>query len=213
MTTQQTEPTDDPLVALEAEYVERGRQLVKAGESTNWELGDYILEGFPIGEHGVNTGVAEGIRLLSAQIGGEPETLTQCRKVSHSWPREQRLPNATWAAHMAYLGDPASAWSRRKVLESLPRNEHGMITKRAVRDLTKGASGGKPGWQELIGRVGDDLTKAVKDLDAAEAALTRQPNEKFREKAGKYADWCEALTERLRVLERGEQPTSTRPAA
>ena len=104
-------PSESP--GFKPGYVERGRELVKAGESTAWELGDYILEGFPIGEHGVNTAVKDGLKALAAEIGGEPETLTQYRKVAHSWPEGTRVPSATWAAHRAYCGPPASAPARR----------------------------------------------------------------------------------------------------
>jgi hypothetical protein len=64
---------------------------------------------------------------------------------------------------------------------------------------------GKPGWQELIGIVGDDLIKAGKDMDRVEAEVNRRPNEKFREKAERYAGWADELAERLRAITADER--------
>lgn len=196
-----SQPVLDPLDALSHDYVERGKTLVRSGESNAWDLGDYILEGFPMGDQsGGNKGIAQGIRRLASEISGEPESLTHYRKVAYSWPLGSRLPNATWAAHQAYMGHPSSAPARRQTLESLPRNEHGMITKQAVRNLTKGNTGGKPGWHELLGRVGDSLTDAVKHLDKIEAAIDRDPNEEFVAKAQGFADRADEIADRLRKI-------------
>ena len=64
-----------------------------------------------------------------------------------------------------------------------------------------GASYHKPGWNELLGEVGDTLIRADKQLAKLESALTRTPNKDFRDKAGKYALWASDLTHRLREIE------------
>lgn len=192
----------DPVTATDfaSDYLTRGRHLVKAGESTAWELGDYILEAFPFGDHGVKTGVAAGLRALAAEIAGEPDALTAFRKVAHSWPEGSRLPSASWAAHQAYMGPPSEAPARRRVLESLPRNEHGMVTKQAVRNMTKGNTGGKPGWHELLGRVGDAITDGQKHMEKVDAEVDREPGDPFKEKAREYAARADALAASLRAI-------------
>ena len=131
----------------------------------------------------------------------EPTALTKYRQVAHGWPLGTRVPNATWAAHRAYMGPPASAPARSKTISGLPRNEHGKITVQAVRDLTKVGSAGKPGWFELLGRVSDTMTKADKELDRFEAAVGDDDlNEKLRGKAGEYSLQALELAGRLRRL-------------
>jgi hypothetical protein len=181
--------------------LDRCRTLVRAGESAAWELGDLILELLPMGRPNVNTGVAKAIRALATEINGEPASLAKYRKVAHGWPEGMRLPSATWNAHAAYMGPPESAATRRQTLKALPRNEHGIVTVAAVRALTKGNTGGQPGWFELLGQVGDDLTTTSKHLARAEAAITREPNDKLRANAGEYAARAEDIAIRLRRIE------------
>ncbi len=192
----------DPVTAtdFDSDYLTRGRQLVKAGESTAWELGDYILEAFPVGEPGVASGVAAGLRALAAEIAGEPEQLKQYRKVAVAWPKGFRSPFATWSAHKAYSGPPSEAVQRLAVLESLPRNEHGIVTKQAVRNMTKGNTGGKPGWHELLGRVGDAITDGQKHMEKVDAEVDREPGDPFKEKAREYAARADALAASLRAI-------------
>lgn len=200
MSTQLAAVPDPVATDFDSDYLTRGRQLVKAGESTAWELGDFVLEAFPIGDHGVNTGVAAGLRALAAEIAGEPDMLTQYRKVAHGWPEGFRYPSATWSAHKALMGPPSDAATRRAVLESLPRNEHGMVTKQAVRNMTKGNTGGKPGWHELLGRVGDAVNDAIKHMEKVDAEVDREPNQAFKDKATEYAARSESLAESLRDI-------------
>lgn len=143
--------------------LDRCRTLVKAGESAAWELGDLILELLPMGRPNVNTGVAKAIRALAVEINGEPQTLTAYRKVAHSWPEGTRVPSATWKAHQAYMGPPQTAAARARTLESLPRNEHGIVTVQAVRDMTKGNIGPK-NRTERIGEYADHVRAVAKEL-------------------------------------------------
>ena len=198
MTTTEATWTDDKLADL--------RALVKLEETSGWEIGDLLLDLLPVGPVGVKTGVAATIRALAAEVDAEPNTLTMYRKVAHGWPDGTRVPSATWAAHRAYMGPPASAAARSKTLSDLPRNEHGKITAKAVHDLTKAGSRGEPGWMELLGRVGDSLLAAEKHLDkitdvVANRRRTRPPGYSFREKADEYADWADRIAAGLRDID------------
>lgn len=81
----------------------------------------------------------------------------------------------------------------------------GPITGREVARFVKGGNGanygGKPGWHEMLGEVGDTLIRADKQLTKVEAAISRTPNKEFRVKAGKYALWACDLATRLREIE------------
>lgn len=79
------------------------------------------------------------------------------------------------------------------------------ISSREVRQFfTIGANYNKPGWFELLGRVGDTLAYADKHLQVVEDALTREPGEAFQAKAGEFAARAEALARRLRSIEKWE---------
>jgi hypothetical protein len=155
--------------------LDRCRTLVKAGESAAWELGDLILEILPMGKPNVNTGVAKAIRALATEIGGEPATLTQYRKVAHGWPEGCRHPSATWMAHKAYMGPPQTAEARRQTLESLPRNEHGVVTIAAVRAMTKGNSGPMNRQERIGGLVDGDRKNAKAWITFVEQHLGSKP--------------------------------------
>jgi hypothetical protein len=75
------------------------------------------------------------------------------------------------------------------------------------RDVSKvinppGANSGPPSWGEAIGRVGDTLIRAAKDMDKFDALIgERKPVAHVSEKAGRYATMAEELAARLRVVE------------
>lgn len=183
---------------------ERLRELVADEDVRQWQIGDLLLERLPIGAHGVNTGVKDELKRIAAAVGAEPATLATYRKVAHAWPEGSRIPSATWAAHQAYMGSPDNAADRRKTLESLPRNEHGYITKQAVRDMTKGATG-KPGWLELLGKSADQMLAAGKTLARLEAALEARGERanvtaKMRANAERYEAIARELAGRYRAI-------------
>lgn len=181
--------------------LDRLRELVRAEESSAWEIGDQLLRLLPVGRVGVKTGVAATIRQLAAKVDAEPEALSRCRKVAYGWPKGARVPFATWAAHRAYMGPPDNALARSKTISGLPRNEHGKVTVQAVKALTKAGGRGKPGWHELLGRVGDALITAQKALAVFDGATEgREVNDKLRAKAVEYADHAEQLADRLRAI-------------
>jgi len=181
--------------------IARMRLLVKAGEQSAWEVGDLLLEELPMGKPGVATGVAAELRVIAAEVDGEPATLAMYRKVAHGWPNGTRVPFASWAAHRAYMGPPETALARAHSLKSLPRDEHGRVTKQAVRDMTAAASGLAPGWRELLGRVGDTIEKGHAQLDryglATEGSIASAA---LRENAARYAERADALAARLRAV-------------
>jgi hypothetical protein len=181
--------------------LEHLRELIQAEETSAWDIGDTLLRLLPIGRVGVKTGVAAKIRELAAEVDAEPKTLDLYRTVANGWPEPTRVGAATWAAHRAYMGPASTAHERARTLLSLPRNEHGKITVQAVKRLTKAGSSGKPGWHELIGRVGDSLTKAEHQRRQFVKAIgDKRPNAKLRDKAARYADQAEALAAELRAI-------------
>lgn len=135
------------------EYVERGRELVRARESNAWQIGDYLLEGLPMGSHGgTGTGdLAKSMRILSALIGLEEQTLVQYRKVAHAWPSHTRIIDAPWSGHQAMLGPPETAPERAETINAIPRNKAGVITQRAVIAAKRGdVDDTSSGWEAEV---------------------------------------------------------------
>jgi hypothetical protein len=177
------------------------RELVQDEDARQWQIGDLLLERLPWGEPGKSTGVMEALRDVAASVGAEPAILKQYRQVARSWPKDLRRPFATWTAHKALQGHPESAAYRADLLDGLTRNEHGYVTVKAVRDLTKGATH-RPGWFELLGEVGDTLVKARKQLEKFEAAVGDDEfHEDLGAKAREYAQWADDLASRLREFD------------
>ena len=64
----------------------------------------------------------------------------------------------------------------------------------------RAGNSGKPGWHELLGRVGDSLIAAEKHMTKVEGVLgDDEPGAKFTAKATEYAEWAESLAQRLRA--------------
>lgn len=122
----------------------------------------------------------------------------------------------------AGLPEPATEYATRPLTKVLNAEGEGAVVRtwRAVVDRHEGDGpiarsevdrylrygrranyAGKPSWHELIGEVGDTLIRAEKQLVRVEEEITRQPNQAWRDKAGRYADMAEDLAVRLRRLE------------
>jgi len=105
------------------------------------------------------------------------------------------------------LRDPAAG--ERAVIDAWQQvlERHDGIRPITGRDVLRvvnpsGASG-TPGWHELLGRVGDDITHAGKHMNKLEQALSgKRPTKEIKTKAGRYAAWAEDLAARLRGVER-----------
>lgn len=88
--------------------------------------------------------------------------------------------------------------------EQIVERHGGDVPGRQVRRFLtfgEGANYGKPGWHELIGQVGDDLTKAEKDLAKFEEAIgDRRQKDPMRDKAAEYSERAEGIAHRLRLI-------------
>lgn len=155
---------EEPAVMWTDEDTNELRELVADEDARQWQIGDKLLDKLPVGEKsGGNRGIAQTIREVAAVVGAEPRALVEYRKTAYSWPLGTRVPNATWSAHRAYQGHPGNAGDRHRILSRLAQNEHGYITVKAVRDLTKGTSGTKS-KTDRIGEIADLQIKVGADL-------------------------------------------------
>jgi hypothetical protein len=76
-----------------------------------------------------------------------------------------------------------------------------VLVKAGVLPDTSGVSG-QGNWAENLGRVGDGLIKATKDMDRFEKMIgSKKPTKKVQANAGRYAEMAEALAQRLRNVE------------
>lgn len=180
------------------------RDLVADEDARQWQIGDFLLARLPWGKPGQSTGVGARLREVAAQVGAEPRALKSYRQTARAWPKDTRVSFATWAVHRAYEGSPDSAWERAETLAGLPRNEHGYVTVKAVRDMTRGTSG-KPGWLELMGMAADKMLAASKDLAKLEAEIEARGAERITdrmvENAARYRVIAEDLAARFAAIE------------
>ena len=180
---------------------EEGRRIRLETDGYQWRLGDLALEveHLPTAERprdpetgGFLKDEQQLLQRFAADIDIPLSTIRSYRQVAEAYPHEER------GLHVGF-------WTHRWLITQEDRFDlirDGITQREAKRLVAKRNSAGHhpPGWMELIGQVGDDLTRAKKDLTKAEDAITRQPNQKFREKAGRYADWADELAARLRKL-------------
>jgi hypothetical protein len=106
----------------------------------------------------------EFVRELAERVGAEFATLRRARSIAHAWPREHRVSEATYRAHVAYTrGRPRKAEERA----ALPRQlgEHGKATAPLVR-----------------GEIG--RTKKAQTILRVSAYLRREQRERLDEIAG-----------------------------
>lgn len=200
------------------ELVERGREARKQGDSYQWTEGDLALqvEQLPEGrrprdEKGVFLpwNGDSPLRRYAADIGVSFSSLKTWRTTAKAWPPERRRTGTV-------------GWSIHRKLNALDDRfdliHDGMAVPEAndiLRKRFKGGSHGKPGWMELIGRVGDDLLgkpgfpgvrksveKAEADLTAFDEAVAGKQirNKDLPQKAARYADLADEASERLKVL-------------
>jgi hypothetical protein len=100
-------------VRFKATHIAQGKKIVRNMNDTKWEMGDLLLEVFPLEEWGrCHVGVKNirrqphvekflaALREFADRIkyDGDIFTLVTYRYVSISWPLEKRV-NASWTAH------------------------------------------------------------------------------------------------------------------
>lgn len=183
------------------ELVAEGREARERADEMQWIEGDLALEieVLPPDERprDPETGAfiedeGKALRRYAEDVGIAYSSLQTYRRVAKAWPPTTRA-HSSWDVHRAL----AAQEDRFEIRADMTVRE----AEKLVRDRTAGNQG-KPAWLELVGRVGDDLTKARKDMDKFEAALgEKKPTEKIATKAGRYAGWAEDIAQRLRRIE------------
>lgn len=185
--------------------VEAGRAAREQADNMQWVEGDLALqvEILPPTERprDPETGdfLADEVKALkryAEDVGVPYSTMQRYRSTSAAWPVAARRP-APWAVHKVL----AAQDDRFSLITD------GMTYRQAeklIRDRTAG-SRGKPGWHELLGRVGDDLIAAEKHLSAAEVAISNpdrrsEPDDRLRAKARRYAIQASLISQRLEAL-------------
>lgn len=193
--------------------VEAGRAARERIDNVQWIEGDLALqvEALPGDERprDPETGEfiedqAKTLKRYAQDVDIGYATLKEYRRVAEAWPTTSRLVVVSWGAHQALAGQD----------DRFDLIRDGM-TRAAARDVVRKRSASTshpPGWLELSGRVGDDLAKALKDMDRLESVVDRQPAERLQVKLAKYAEWARALAERLDAM-REWRETDDRMAA
>jgi hypothetical protein len=183
------------------DLVRRGREARQAVDGAQWLEGELALEVealHPYERPRDDTGAfladeARALRRYAEDIDVDYTTLKDYRRVAAAYPRTTRVVGVSWKAHQAL----AAQEDRLDLLQP------GMTARQAQRVASARTAGntGKPGWHELLGAVGDSLKAGDAAMDKVEAAVGDQvANQKFREKAARYAGWADELAERLRTI-------------
>lgn len=192
------------LEAIQMSYeglVEAGRAAREYVDDYQWSEGDLALQvehlsgnERPRDEAGNFLAGESALKQYADDIEVNFSTLKDYRHVAKQWPRGTRRA-ASWRVH-------------RELAPVTDRFAHirDDMTAREAHELSKtlrgiGASTGThiPGWFELLGIVGDTLTKADKQLAKAEDAI-EAPREELIAKAYEYASWADGLAARLRAI-------------
>lgn len=180
--------------------VEAGREARKQADDMQWVEGDLALrvEALPATERPRHpeTGefLADEIKALkryAEDVDIPYSTLQKYRKTAEAWPPSERSRAVGWAIHYVLITQE----------DRFDLIQPGM-TYREAQQLVRGraaGTAGKPGWFELLGKVGDTLITAGKHLEKAEQAI-EDPHPDLRRKAEEYAQWAEDVAARLRNI-------------
>lgn len=190
-----------------SELVERGREARELADGVQWVEGDLALqvEALPGDERprDPETGLfiedeTKQLKRYADDIGITFATLKTYRLTAVAWPTTLRRAEVSWHVHKTL----AAQEDRFDLIRPA------MTVREAERIVTQRRAGntGKPGWNELLGHVGDHLKHADKAMGKAEAAIADNvPNLNLRQKADRYAAWAENLAERLHRTAQGPQ--------
>jgi len=184
------------------QLVRAGRDAREQADNVQWVEGDLALQVDALGANerprDPETGAFledpdKALKRYAEDIEVPYGTLMRYRQVSEAWPTTRRLAVVSWTVHQAL----AAQDDRFDLIrEGMTQAE----ARRLVRQRNAANYGGKPGWHELLGRVGDALTAADKHLKKFDDELTRQPNKALRTKAETYAARAEAIAAKLRDI-------------
>jgi hypothetical protein len=97
-------PRSDPLCELGfgPDEAHRARVLAAEHASTNWEMGDLLVEVLgPPPASGVMDGSRELLDTVSCQLGCSVSWLTAVRIAAAAWPEEERRSGVGWTLHRA----------------------------------------------------------------------------------------------------------------
>jgi hypothetical protein len=100
--------------------VAEGRRLVAAEGDAKWALGDLALEVVPLTDPGAHT---DALARFAEEIGIEPGTLSQYRRVAGHWPPRTRIRAASWSVHHAL----APYEDAEKILKRLVREKRATV--------------------------------------------------------------------------------------
>ena len=183
--------------------VREGRDAREQADNVQWTEGDLALQIDALPSHerprDPETGAFladpdKALKRYAQDIDINYSSLQEYRTTSRSWPPSRRLDRVAWGAHQALNAQD----DRFDLLGSgmTIREARDIVRKRAGRANT----GGKPGWHELLGRVGDSLTEGLKHLEKIEAELDREPSDVFIAKAQGFAARADDIAARLRRI-------------
>ncbi|MEU5898909.1 DUF6192 family protein [Streptomyces venezuelae] len=84
--------------------VRRGRKLMKEKSGIQWALGDLVIEALDGHSRGHGE-VTQVLKMLSHQIGANPETLRSYYDVARQWPKAKRRKDVSFSVHatLAYV--------------------------------------------------------------------------------------------------------------
>ncbi|MBF6412934.1 DUF6192 family protein [Nocardia cyriacigeorgica] len=93
-------------------WIKRGRTVVRAQSTTQFDLGDITLEMFAKQRHGDSLGVEEMLGEYADQIGVTKSRLLAYRHVAIAWPVDKRNPDYSFTVHeiLASVQPPATRY-------------------------------------------------------------------------------------------------------
>lgn len=181
--------------------VEAGREARKQIDGHQWTEGDLAMdvEALPPNERPRDPETGEfladqnqALKRYATDIDMSYGTLQNYRRVSDAWPRSARADGVGHKVHEVLATQP----DRFDLI-------HEGMSVREARTLVRkrnAASVHEPGWFELLGEVSDTLTRASKQLDRAEGAISRKPKEALLANAARYAEQADDIADRLRQI-------------
>lgn len=192
----------DPTMSYEG-LVEAGREARKQADSMQWTEGDLALQVQALTGNerprDPETGdfikdEERALQRYAEDVDIPYSTVRSYRITAQAWPSRTRDSAVPYKVHEILVAQP----------DRFDLIEPGMTTREAQRIVRQrtSATTGKPGWQELLGQVGDSLIKAEKELTKVEEEMgDKTGNAKLREKARRYGGIAHDLAERLWRIE------------